>query len=499
MEETVNSNDDYLNKKVGIQEIILDYHEYFLLNENIIYKIIIIKYKDKIMIKTKNYSIEFDTNQLLLLTKVQFNNIDDAYNFIINIFNENKVKIDNEIINKSIQLILTIENEKKLEVDLLFNKEKDNENIILNKIYNMQNEINKLKEENKKLIKEINILKKYHDVNNPKDIEFLSDLSSNPNSYINLDNSFTIFKSINGILYLIHSNIEQSIISYDLNNLKKVVELKNTHMRPISNFRHYFDEINKRDLVMTISCDDNNIKIWDATNWVCLIDIKDINKEGDLYFACFLKEKNNNYIVTSNRNRNGDSERIKIFDFNGKIIKEINNSNENTLFIDSYYDKKLSKNYIITANFGHVKSYDYDKNILYHKYSDNDNERGHYSVIIKNYENIVKLYESCTDGHLRIWNFHAGLLLKKIKVSDGGLRGICLWDDNNLFVGSDDRTIKLVDIKNEFITKNLDGHNNKVISLKKIIHPKFGECLISQAFKKDKIKLWKNKNNYYNL
>ena len=88
---------------------------------------------------------------------------------------------------------------------------------------------------------------------------------------------------------------------------------------------------------------------------------------------------------------------------------------------------------------------------------------------------------------------------KKIKVSDGGLRGICLWDDNNLFVGSDDRTIKLVDIKNEFITKNLDGHNNKVISLKKIIHPKFGECLISQAFKKDKIKLWKNKNNYYNL
>ena len=246
---------------------------------------------------------------------------------------------------------------------------------------------------------------------------------------------------------------------------------------------------------MSVSCDDNNIKIWDTHNWECIFDINNINKQGDLYSACFIKEKDDIYIATSNRNKEGDSEKIKIFNFYGQNIQELDNSNENTLFLDSYFDKKSSKNYIISANFGHVKSYDYIKNKIYHTYSDIDDNRGHYSVIIKDFGNTVHLYESCTDGNIRIWDFHEGTLLTKIKVSDEGLRGICLWDDNYIFAGCDDKTINLVHIKKKLIIKKLEGHNNKVITLKKIIHPKYGACLISQAFKRDQIKLWKNKNN----
>ena len=488
------------NKKLfyndELQEIILDYNEYFILSENIIYKIIIIKYKDTIVIETKNYTIKFNLNIINNIIKIQFNDINEAYDFLMNKFDENKVDIKNENNSKCIKLFVIVENEKKIEIELSYITKK--ENTFVSRINNMQKEINILKEENTKLYDEINKLKQYHDDSYPRDIEFSIDLSRNPNAYINLDNTFTVYKSINNILYLIHSDVEQSIICYDLNNLRKVTELKYTHMKPISSFRHFSDEKNKKDLIMSISCDDNSIKIWDTYNWECLFDIMNINKEGDLYSACFLKEKDNIYIVTSNRNKDGALDKIKIYNFYGKIIQEMDNSNENTLFLDSYFDKKLSKNYIISANFGNVKSYDYLKNEIYHIYNDDDFNRGHYSVIIKDYENIVHLYESCTDGKIRIWNFHEGTLLTKIKVSDEGLRGICLWDDNNIFVGCDDKTIKLVDIKKKFIIKNLDGHNNKVITLKKIIHPKYGECLISQAFKKDKIKLWKNKNNLSN-
>ena len=35
-------------------------------------------------------------------------------------------------------------------------------------------------------------------------------------------------------------------------------------------------------------------------------------------------------------------ESIKVFDFNGKKIKEMNDSKDNTVFIDSYYDNKIS-------------------------------------------------------------------------------------------------------------------------------------------------------------
>ena len=100
------------------------------------------------------------------------------------------------------------------------------------------------------------------------------------------------------------------------------------------------------------------------------------------------------------------------------------------------------------------------------------------------------MIESSMDGNIRIWNFHSGELLNKIKVCDKGLNGICLWNDENLFVGCEDKTIKLINLNKLLIIKNLDGHNNSVINIKKIIHPKYGECLISQGSDIDKIKLW---------
>ena len=44
-----------------------------------------------------------------------------------------------------------------------------------------------------------------------------------------------------------------------------------------------------------------------------------------------------------------------------------------------------------------------------------------------------------------------------------------------IFVGCGDKTIKIVEIKNGLIIKSLTGHNNDVLSIKKIIHPKYGE------------------------
>ena len=214
-----------------------------------------------------------------------------------------------------------------------------------------------------------------------------------------------------------------------------------------------------------------------------------------LLSACFLEENNQIYIISSNFNRNGNSENIKIFELNGQKIKEINNSNENTFFIDIYYDNLLSKKYIITGNKGYNKSYNYNDNQLYHKYNDNDNW-SHMSIIIKKIKNKIKLIESSCDGNIRIWNFHSSLLLNKIKISDGSLFGICLWNDNYLFVGCNNNSINLLELKNCLLIKSSTTHSNQVITLKKITHPKFGDCLISQNWHESEIKLWITKNNY---
>lgn len=248
---------------------------------------------------------------------------------------------------------------------------------------------------------------------------------------------------------------------------------------------------------MSISAYDNNIKITNVENWECILNLTNVNKEGAVYSACFLSDIDDNYIITSNRNKDGICEPIKVFNFNGKKVEEINNSNENIYFIDVFYDNMSSKKYAITGNIGYVKSFDLEKNDVYHIYNDNDKNfiYNHLSAIVTYIKKETVLIESCFDGIIRLWDFHKRTLIKKIEVSDKFLNGICLWDENNLFVGCDDRTIKMIQLDNGMIIDSLSGHSCEVLTIKKIIHPQFGEFLISQNGAQSQIKMWKKKSN----
>ena len=92
---------------------------------------------------------------------------------------------------------------------------------------------------------------------------------------------------------------------------------------------------------------------------------------------------------------------------------------------------------------------------------------------------IIKLIASCSDGSIRIFNFHSGVLLNKINVSNQTLYGICLWNDNYLFVGCKDGLIKFLEIKKGLYVKSFFGHFEQVLTINKINHPKYGEFLIS--------------------
>ena len=68
-------------------------------------------------------------------------------------------------------------------------------------------------------------------------------------------------------------------------NNKKKCEIKNAHKQYITNFRHYLDNINKNDLIISISAQDNNIKLWSLNNYDCLLNIQNIHKDRYLYSA----------------------------------------------------------------------------------------------------------------------------------------------------------------------------------------------------------------------
>ena len=203
-----------------------------------------------------------------------------------------------------------------------------------------------------------------------------------------------------------------------------------------------------------------------------MVNFHNVNYKGYLYSAYFLEDNQELYIITSNCNNN---ESIKIYDFEENIIKELNDSNNNTVLIINYYDNKYYKNYIIAGNIGSVISYDYNKNKIYHEYDDNydySNSNRHYSVVINENNEKMRLIESCDDGNIRIWDFHSAKLLKKINFGDKVLFNICLWNNNYLFIGGF-KSIKLVDLNNEKTIKKLINNYSEVINLKKIIHPTY--------------------------
>ena len=350
-----------------------------------------------------------------------------------------------------------------------------------------------LNEENK-----LNILK-------PIDLTFLDNipLTSDSFSYRSLDNAFTVFESIEKILYIIYANIKNSIIFYDLVDNKKKSAIKNAHKTYIINLRHYLDKIYKQNLLISLSSLDNNLKVWNINSLECYLNLENVNNTGELYSACLLFNNNNKYIITSNFKLNSFYIYIKIFDFKGNKINEIDNGR--CFFIDAYYDKNYSKNYIISCNKGNVKSFDFNENIIYQIYSFNNyNMEDEYnydykSAIIKEEKTVKKLISSNDIGSIVIWDFHYGLHLQTIEVKRGlyNLLGLCLWEDNNyIFVGCSDRSIKLIDLKKGRVIKSLFSHMNEVLTIKKINHPKLGKCLISKSKINEPLKLWAINNNF---
>ena len=73
------------------------------------------------------------------------------------------------------------------------------------------------------------------------------------------------------------------------------------------------------------------------------------------------------------------------------------------------------------------------------------------------------------------------------------LKSFCFWNNKYLFAGYEDKSIKLINLENGFIYQTLLGHKEIILTMKRIIHHKYEECLISQGYRDDQIKLWKYK------
>ena len=234
-----------------MEDELLIQKEYITKYKSDLIKIMIGKTKDNIFIRSTYYELKLNIDYLSSLTKTIYKSIDEAFEFIEKIFNENKYKIK-EKSSKSIKLIITIfeinasysiiKTENDIELILLGNFE--NQNILIKELFdkyiNIEKEIYEIKNDNK-LLKEENDKLKQNNNNIKMEIEMIINNNKNEILGIQMQNMNMIQEQINNLIVII-SGIEQRINMISNNNLNFVGQNNFNNFNPMNNifnFNHY--------------------------------------------------------------------------------------------------------------------------------------------------------------------------------------------------------------------------------------------------------------------
>ena len=416
-----------------------------------------------------------------------------------------KNKNNQKELEKIIALIKKYSDNEKL-----LTKQKDLENLIYTKTlydsmqsksFSVQEKItsfsNKLDSDGKIILSNIFIKKPENGLfsiegkrfkTNPSTLKFKIDLSTKAQKSFTIDNVIAVYVGYDGNSYLaapISTTFEIEIM-----NLKdsKIVHSLKGHSAHIYIVRHYFQRKSSTDFLISTSSE-RKVKVWNLKTYECHITLNKCHTGTYLYSALLLFDNINNlnYIVTSCPN-----EYMKLWDFDsGKFIREIGSTSDYTYFINYWNNNNI--NYIINANSSNVKIYGINKSKEIYREFLAPQSTWHMSAFVEKMNDINYLFESDGNGYLRIWNIEKKEIYKSIQASGCNLRGICFWNDRFIIAASSDKGFKIFDLENNKNIITIHGHESVLCTVQKIMHPVYGESLISSGIDGN-IKLWIQKN-----
>ena len=417
-----------------------------------------------------------------------------------------KNKNNQKELEKIIALIKKYSDNEKL-----LTKQKDLENIIYTKTlydsmqsksFSVQEKItsfsNKLDSDGKIILSNIFIKKPENGLfsiegkrfnTNSSTLKFKIDLSTKAQKSFTIDNVIAVYVGYDGNSYLaapISTTFEIEIMNLRDN---KIVHSLKGHSAHIYIVRHYFQRKSSTDFLISTSSE-RKVKVWNLKTYECLITLNKCHTGTYLYSALLLFDNINNlnYIVTSCPN-----EYMKLWDFDsGKFIREIGSTSDYTYFINYWNNNNI--NYIINANSSNVKIYGINKSKEIYREFLAPQSTWHMSAFVERMNDINYLFESDGNGYLRIWNIEKKEIYKSIQASGCNLRGICFWNDRFIIAASSDKGFKIFDLENNKNIITIHGHESVLCTVQKIMHPLYGESLISSGIDGN-IKLWIQKNN----
>ena len=341
------------------------------------------------------------------------------------------------------------------------------------------------------------LLKEYKNkINNkfmkdPKNLSYKLDISKT-NDSIGVNDIFEVFISIKDCNeYLISPNSENYNLDVYLLKNNQIIKSLVGHKNNILSIRYFLN--NKDYNEYLISSDDNRtVIVWHITKNYKLLHNIDTKYSGVSYgcFLAFPPNMDKSFILTSTKHYSYDDEKsaTKIFSLNdGQFIKYIKDSNNfQVIYLLSWINKNNNKYYIIqVANF-YILINDLFEDELYAKLSIDTFKDFHDNAFIYNKNKIDYLCTCTENGFIHIWDLDHKNIFQIIQLGCW-LITIVDWNDKYSIVcnGTNNNCI-IIDMETFAITGKINSnHKNSLIYIKKIMHPTFGESLLTAG--RDKV------------
>ena len=246
--------------------------------------IIVGKTKNNIILRNNYYELKVNSENLSLLTKIVFKSIDESYEFITNIFNQNKFLIK-DINSKMITIIIIIYDNikgKERKIELSLKENFDNKNYLIKELFNKYMKLEKemieeknnnfmLKQENYNIKMEIESIKNFRN----------NDIGEIKMNVMNITNQICqLQQQLNQLIFQINQ-IQQQLNSINNNN-NIMNQNNNFNFINSNNFNKMTNDFNLMNL------NNNNLINQDKSNNYL---VNDINK-----YNPFFSQKNSQDI-----------------------------------------------------------------------------------------------------------------------------------------------------------------------------------------------------------
>ena len=301
--------------------------------------------------------------------------------------------------------------------------------------------------------------------------------------------------------YLISKNGKtHNLDVYSLKDNNIIISLKG-HKNSVTMVRYFLNYKGKMEYLISADLD-KNVIVWDINNNYNLLHLIKTNYIDSNIYSCYLFFDNfdNNFIITScglNRYEKNESSYTKMYSFNdGQFYKDIIDSNlYNTYYLLVWYNEKNKINYLIELCQEVIIITNFNINDLYAKLSPNNfRVLKYYSgFIYNNDKNKGNDFLCCSTsyGCVVIWDLITKQLVYYSKISKVELYNIIQWNNKYAIIsGGSSKCIKIFDLEIfKEINKIQTGHSSNVNCIKKIVHPMYGEALLTSG-NDHKINLW---------